>query len=34
LHSLFSVSSLAMTLSVRDIIVGTLSFATFEYLRM
>jgi hypothetical protein len=31
LHNPFSVSSLAVTLSVSDIVVGTLSLAAFEY---
>jgi hypothetical protein len=34
LHNLFSVSSLGMTLCVRDIVVGTLSLTAFEYLEM
>jgi hypothetical protein len=34
LHNLFSVSSLDMTLSVRDIVFETLSLASFEYLEM
>jgi hypothetical protein len=34
LQNMFSVFSLDMTLSVRDIVVGTLSLAAFKYLEM